>query len=110
MIILTKMADRYGDEREFQRRTDEFVKLRTGKSDTEDNSATGTRGSAEGGKNSANTKKVWKIPKGYSAKEFDKNTWEYWEKHNPKKFCDSDGRKVFILQEVGEKEDAPKHG
>jgi len=102
------MADRYGDEREFQRRMDEFVKQRTGKSDAGDNNVTGTRGSAKDDKSSANTKKVWKIPKGYSAKEFDKNTWEYWEKHNPKKFCDSDGRKVFILQEVDEKEDVPK--
>ena len=109
MIILNKMADRYGDKREFQRRMDEFVKQRTGKSDEVEDNVTGVRGSAKGDKCSANAKKVWKIPKGYSAKEFDKDTWEYWEKHNPKKFCDSDGRKVFILQEVDKKEDEPKH-
>ena len=96
------MADRYGDEKEFQRRMDEFVKLRTGKSNGSDDKVA----SAQGDNNhSSNQKKVWKIPKGYTAKEFDKNTWEYWEKHNPKKFCDSDGRKVFILQEVDKEEE-----
>ena len=87
------MADKYGNDADFLKIMEEFNR-KCG------NSSSNVQVPNQGSTINSTQKlaRTYPHPDSKVAKEFDKSSWEYWEKHARKKVPDSDGRKVMVYQ------------